>query len=206
MIQQVNLYKAEFRPQRLILSVRHLLLGWGMVVFGCGLFTLYLVSFVEEKRSVLSEEQRTEQNMATQIATLEKKLSNRTRDTRLLEKNQRLKSLLSKGARLLLAVNGRASELNPGHSIAAVLRGLAGQVREGIWLNEILIGNRTELTIGGVTTRAELVPVYIKQLGVEHVFQGKRFADLSLHSEPGTDVMTFRIASTPDGPEAAHGH
>jgi MSHA biogenesis protein MshI len=196
-IQQINLYKPEFRPKTLFLSFRHMLLGGSLVMVVCALLSGYLANRVQELNVLLVSAQAGEARMNQQIVELEKRLNQKSRDTSLQKRNDRLKETLSRGRELLSVVSSQDADWNDNVSMADVLAGLARQTRQGIWLKEIQIGAQAQLMIHGIARSPEQVPAYLKQLGQESIFRGMRFDDLHLTLVKETQALDFTLASEP---------
>lgn len=198
MIPQVNLYKPEFRPGRLLFSFNHILMVWGMAMFSCLLITWTLSNSVEEEKLSLVIVQRVEVKMNREIEKSELVLSQKTRDESLKRRNEQLRGTLTRGAELLQAVKGGESGWSNKISMADILQGLARRTLSGISLNEITIAKGPELTIVGNASRPEQVPEYLKQLGKEEVFTGMHFEYLQMRQVRETQAVEFRFASKRD--------
>ena len=78
---------------------------------------------------------------------------------------------------------------------SAVLRGLAKQPVEGLWLTQIRIsGNDDTLSLKGKTLQADLVPQLIAKLGQEPVFRGRSFGNLRFE-RASAGVLNFDVLS-----------
>lgn len=199
MIQQVNLYKVEFRPRKLLFSFNQILAVWGVTILGCFFFSWYLEFSLKEQKVSLIKAEQAELKMNQQVKSLEQRLSERTRDQSLQEDNDRLKDTLERGARLIVAVNGGQGDWSRSASMADIFEGLSHQTLTGIALDEIHISEGPELTIAGKTSEPAHVPTYLRNLGNEEVFSGMHFEELKLQTLDDSQLMAFRFSSTKNG-------
>ncbi len=144
----------------------------------------------------MSETARSQTELQVEIDRLEQTLDTRSRDTRLVRKNQDLNTLLEQGATLLDTISNQQGQLSRHKGMADILKGLASSSAKGIYLSEINIGSDSELVIRGYAISAEKVPEYLKRLGREAVFSGMHFDDLSVGKTKDSDHLMFRISST----------
>src|SRR5690606_30656186 len=88
---------------------------------------------------------------------------------------------------------------------SAAFAGLARQRVDGLWLTGVEIsrdGATQELTLHGMTARADLVPQLVQRLGVEPAFQGLRFRHLRVFRPDGddSDALAFELSTRPSEP------
>jgi hypothetical protein len=195
MIQQVNFYKAEFKPKRVLFSFPQIALGWIVVTTGCALYSWYLLDAVGVTQDQMLASQAIDDSLNQQVSQLEEKVNARQRDPALQRKNDDLRSALQKGEELLHVVEDGEHGVSDTLSMASVMEGLARQSLRGVSLEEIHIEHGPELVIQGKAVSADQVPVYLQQLGDAAIFSGMRFDDLELNFEGGAQSMDFRVAS-----------
>lgn len=73
------------------------------------------------------------------------------------------------------------SKAKPGAGLADTMRGFAKQALEGVWLTGFSVDTQGHaMTLRGRSARADLLPIYIDQLGQASVFTGQRFGGLQI--------------------------
>ncbi|MCB1692956.1 MAG: hypothetical protein KDI19_09330 [Pseudomonadales bacterium] len=200
MIHEVNLYKAEFRPKRLIASFHQIVGAWLVVVLVCAGVSVWMHAGRIEQQEKLAKSLHLESQLNLQIASLSKELEQRSSDTTLERKNEQLKARLKQGADLLTFLEGRKVSLDGTASLAGMLKGFARQSGQGLWLTEIHAGGEDELSLSGYVDHAERIPAYLKRLGRDPAFEGRHFTALQVETvnKDGVNQLSFRLRSKPD--------
>lgn len=197
MIQQVDLYKPEFRPQRLLLSFSHMVAAAGLTVVVCVAATLILKAQVSADRDTLAALTADEARLGNQVSSLEETLSARAPDETLAMENRRMTETLRRGSRFLAMLRSRDDMESVRVSMAGMMEGLANNHLPGVSLTGFSFEYDRNLTISGLVTDAEKLPRYIRMLGNAPVFDGIRFDELIVGDEsPGQPGMEFRLATS----------
>lgn len=196
MIQQVNLYQPEIKPTGpwtvpnmarilvgafLLLALYASYLGWQM-----GKVNDDIAKFQAQKEEYLGTLENWKKVQAAQRpAELEEEL------TRLGDEKQRQTQILERVAR---------SDLGNPKGFSPYLEALGKRPLGELWLTNItLLAGGAEVSLGGQTRNAALVPALVEGLQGEAVFAGTRFRALSLTREDAdSDAIAFSLQSEGD--------
>lgn len=197
MTQQINLYQPILRREKKVfsaLTMLQLLFAFAvlmLVLFG---FTRWQLGELEAEKARLARQEADLTGRVTQLSTLRARPESRELQ-RALEEAQRELALKERLVELM-ARRGAPAEAG----FAEALAGLARQRVGGLWLTGIELHNTDgarNVTLRGMTSRAELVPEFVQQLGEERAFQGLRFRRMRVHQpDEGTSgVLAFELTT-----------
>lgn len=193
MLQQVNLYQAELRPQSVAYPALRLLQMLAVIVLVLVCLSAYLAWQLNPLRE---QALRAEQRLAAADSRVEKlraefplivldnTLVDRLRERRVvLEQTQETVRRLNSGA--YGSVDGLSKHL----------AGIARQHVEGTWLTAVHVDSGgSDLALRGKTLLPELVPTYLERLSGEATFSGKTFSELQLTTvSDGLDAISFSV-------------
>ncbi|SFR84924.1 MSHA biogenesis protein MshI [Marinobacter daqiaonensis] len=200
MIQQVNLYKAEFQPRRQKLTAFTLILlsvAALVVVLAVGGWFRYEAGHLSTQ--VAAERADNEKLLAT-IDRLGQEVQARRPDPELEGALERVTQTLERRRRLLERVERLTGDRSDG--FAAPMAALARQVPDELWLTHVLLsGNRVMLE--GRTRAGRLVPLYLERLGEEPAFTGQGFGRFELSRGEDHPWIDFRVATRRDGEDGS---
>lgn len=177
MSQQINLLLPELRPRHDWLAFPSVM---GMAAFGLAVMLiaaawgLFRVQTLSAAQTQLDVEAKTLQQ---QVQSLSQQIASRQGNPALQDQINRLKDMLQQRDAILSVVE--AGKLTPGSGYAEVMRGFARQTMDGLWLTEFSFSG-SDARIRGRLTDPSLLPLYIRRLNGESVFQGRRFAALNM--------------------------
>lgn len=196
MIQQVNLYKAEFRPQRQWLTAVNGLVAALVVlalVLATGGWFRYQAAGLEQS---VAGERATNDRLRQSIEALAEDIQSRRPDPELESAITRVTDTLTRRQRLLGRVERLAN--NPSGGFSVPMTALARQIPDGLWLTGLNL-QRDNVTLMGRTSSGNLVPVYLERLGEEPAFTGQAFSGFTLGRSDDHPWIEFRVATTRDG-------
>jgi hypothetical protein len=177
--QQINLYRPIFRKQRRIFSALAMAQGVGLIVLVVAAFYWYVAA----QTSLL--EIRANQSTAQLKAELERLklqgagVSPAERAKLIAERRKTLEASLAAKTQALSALDSGAVGRAEGYS--ALLRALARQSMDGVWLTRIQFAEGTgELSIAGRASRPELVPAYLERLRTDATLRSQDFVTLEI--------------------------
>lgn len=195
MIQQVNLYKSEFRPRQQRMTATNaallavILLALMLVAGGWAHFRAGgLEQTLEAERSGNQQIQQSIDRLTTEI-------QGRKPDPQLEMAVERVTDTLSRRQRLLERVERLAS--NRSNGFAAPMAALARQVPEDLWLTGLRL-QQNQVRLEGRTRAGSLVPVYLERLGEEPAFAGQVFGRFELSRSEDHPWIEFRVATRRD--------
>lgn len=186
-MQHVNLFTDAFKPPKVKLPLEQLIL------FPCLLLLLLIAasfamnSYLVSEQNKLAELQAKNKVMADRVSVLNVKAEKQRQDDGLIASNKRLQQTLTAREAMLSALDRVV--LSESEGFSATLIALARQRESGLWLNEIHLGGEShQMVLQGVTTKAELVPVYLQKLRQEASLLGRHFSifELSEYEEQST--------------------
>ena len=194
-VQQINLYQDEFRPQREALTAANLIKGSVVLLV---LLVAYsgLISWDFYRAGSAKAEQQ------VRLAGLKQELERTRRaypavakDLRLTQAVQEKKSQVAKKRRVLDTLTGQTFGNTQG--FAQHLEALARQRTEGIWLTHLHIGQGgSRFDVNGGTLEPELVPRFLKKLSAEKVFSGTEFKYFLMQKDDTqTDHILFGLST-----------
>lgn len=178
MTQNINLLNPSLVPRRDWASARNLAIG-----AACAL----LIMAASSAAFRLSAERQAQDLRAVEarVADAQQRLAALTRiaaesrpNARLAAEIKQAEALLALRKELVQALEGGG--LGRSDGFAEVLRGLARQSMEGLWLTGFSLRDGSEMEITGRMMSPELLPSYIRRLNGEKAFQGRSFAVLTM--------------------------
>jgi hypothetical protein len=178
-MQQINLYTAEFHPQRQWLTAQHCVQLWGAIL-GIGLLIAMWQGWSSHRLSneastlqaQLTEEQRNFDSDQTQLSM--RKLS-----PELSSELDHSNAEEAAKAQLLEAL--KAGALSGKQGYTRVLVGLARNTMEELWLTDIEIAAK-DVNLKGLTRKADFVPVYINKIVNDSDFGPREYRSLKLET------------------------
>lgn len=179
MRQQINLYQdiliekpEPFQSRQVGMLLLFFFLCLGLI----GLYGYWQANTLQSQADNLRQQQ---QELATQVAQLEKKYPQRQPSVLLQEKIKRMEQSVL-GLRQALDYFSKQDQESNG-SILASLEGLARNPQKGVWLRQVsLLQTGQEIKLAGSALKAELVPEYLQLLGSKNIFGGQVFSRLKL--------------------------
>lgn len=194
MIQQVNLYTQELRPQRekLQASTALLILALGLVlvVAGAGVFGYQNAGMARQVANLAQQNARLEQSVAELAEAVRARQPDQEVEAalaRVTETLARRQRLLEKVESLVLSDEGRFSP-----QMAA----LARQIPEDVWLTGVILESEPgQITIEGRTRSAAKVPLYLENLGEEAAFSGRTFGAFRLSRPEEGRWIDFHVST-----------
>ncbi|MFO8141199.1 MAG: PilN domain-containing protein [Marinobacter sp.] len=197
MTQQVNLYTAELRPQKLYLNA---LAGVALVV----LVAVALVGVMayghwqsQQLQQQVDRLEQQNQSLEQAVASMTAQVQARLPDPELETALERLSETIARRQRLLNRVEGLTA--NNHHGFSGRLSALARQIPADLWLTTVRLQSvPATMSLEGRTRTADLVPHYLERLGDEPAFIGETFSGFRLQ-RPEQDAsrqwVEFRVAT-----------
>lgn len=205
MSQQVNLYQPILRREKKVFSAVTMLQTLALIA--ALMLLMYAVNHwqlqqLDAENAQLQAQQR---SLTEQVTTLSRELQSRPESRELRAEAETLRRELDLKRDLLDLMRNRSTARTNGFSES--FAGLARQRVDGLWLTGIELHNSEarHVALRGMTSRAELVPQLVKQLGAEPAFQGLRFRHLRVFQPEGSDsgnVLEFELTTEPHKEEA----
>lgn len=195
MIQQVNLYKPEFRPRRQWVTATN------VALLAVVLLALVLLAGgwshhrANGLAQALEAERAGNEQIQKAIERLTSEIQGRRPDPQLERAVERVTNTLSRRQQLLEQVERLADNRSDG--FAAPMAALARQVPQDLWLTGLQL-RQNHVTLEGRTRAGSLVPVYLEQLGEEPSFAGQAFGRFELARSEDHPWIEFRVSTRRD--------
>ena len=184
MKQDINLYQPRFRPQRLWLSARQLL----VLLLGLSLLLALSGYWLRERLAAAelhaAELQQRKQALQQDLAALQKKLDALLADDQWATRENRLRRQIRNYHRVIDYVAER--QFGGGAGFSPALLALAGVRSEAVWLEQIRLADR-DLYLQGAALEAAAVPRYFDQLRRSQAFPERSFEDFEILRSPQYD-------------------
>ncbi|XOV89043.1 MAG: PilN domain-containing protein [Pseudomonadota bacterium] len=174
---QVNLYQAQFRPRRQVLSFEQILAGW-VVLMLFGLASGVASVYVSQLRAgeLLLAQQRSEM-LDQSILALTEQVEQRASNDALVNANEVIRLRIRKSDELVRFLDSRRVSFDGAGRLSGVMMALARQAGEGLWLDAIRLAD-TGLTLSGFVDTPSRLPAYLRRLGGEPTLEGRQFDNL----------------------------
>lgn len=201
MRQQINLYQPIFIEERKALSAATAASTLGILIIALAAFSVYAhrnVDRLAREVDVLREQQSQHEALLAQLGDVQaaeasaEEIEARVKGltTAVADRTRALKILQSGGA-------GKTS------GFASRMEALARRHVDGLWIDHmVLSGTNGSMTLGGAALDADIVPVYLQNLGQDPVLAGTRFDEFVIE-RPGADPAEEGDAETPKPKRAA---
>lgn len=194
MTQQVNLYQPILRREKKVFSAVTMLQALAAIsVMMLALFAIsrwQLERLQDQRESLLAQERE----LAARFMEFSRTLQERPESRELRQRVELAQRELDLKQRLLALMQTRDTGAEPG-GFAAAFEGLARQRVAGLWLTGVELEkheNDRDVTLRGLTSRAELVPQLVQRLGEEAAFRGLRFEHLRVYQPDETATGKHR--------------
>ena len=196
MNQQINLYRAEFRPETNAFRSLFMFQAAGVVMLALILmygFARQGISGIDQELEIVARQEAAALERLQSIRPLITAITGEQSWTEQLEEASRT---LAERQAVLGLIQG--TTLGEAKGFSRHLRALARQEIDGIWLTRIVLsalGDKTRLE--GRAIRAELIPLYVQDLTAEPAFAEQRFHRFQIDNptEEGQSALTFSMDS-----------
>jgi len=176
-LQQVNLYQEELKTVKLnysalMLTQLSIIL---LIIFSAAAGFRYFQ--LQQHQTSLVEKQQKQKVTMAELQKIQAELSLRKKDAALAKRiMDKTKELSNK--QKVVGILSR-DEFGNTKGFIEHVSGLARQRIEGLWLTQIRIaGGGTNISLQGMTSKAELLPRYLQRLSAEKAFAGTEFQSL----------------------------
>ena len=179
MSQQINLINTALIKQKNYLTPATIglaYLGMCACMVGWYVFSMQQVTTLTVQRDKATTELTQLQASLTQATAAR---APRASNPVLIEMLKKLEDQQQMQAKVLNIVE--QSKAKSGAGLADTMRGFAKQALEGVWLTGFSVDTQGHaMTLRGRSARADLLPIYIDQLGQAAVFTGQSFGGLQI--------------------------
>lgn len=200
-MQQINLYKAEFKPKLIVLTAKEMAFITLAVILIMFVASLVSSSQVDDHEILLQQSKLAYESNQQRLETLKQSVQSYTAQTGDINQLELLKNKLFEKQAMLNQLQKESLSQSSGFSI--VLSSLSEQHLSQIWLKEFSILRGGEaITIHGRSTQAKFIPEYIDNLSQSENFKGKQFSIFEMHQPDSvSNSYDFKLTSRPKSGE-----
>lgn len=198
-LQQVNLYRPEFRPQSQSFSLLTMLMTWGAMLVFFAILQLWGWYQIQKTQQQLATVELHQDKILQQLKSM-RGSSPRTKKAQLDALLKKVRSEVERRRQILHIMKGQ--DMGNAHGFSPYLIGLSRQAIDGVSLEYFgLFQGGDYVELSGWTHRAELVPEYVQRLQNEYSFRNTRFGDMSIEriAEQRTDALRFKFGEAEKG-------
>lgn len=191
-MQQVNLYTDALKPQKVVLSLAHMLVVVVLFLFLIG--GLSIIKRMALEDAMVSAEKKALQasDIEQNVVQLRAQVARTIRDELLVATNEKLTKQLKQRERLVALLGTSVAQGNTGFSVLLVA--LGKQRIDSLWLTRMYFAKGgAQVGLEGGAANADSVPEYLKKLRQEPQFLGRNFDLFELKQEDG--LMAFSLGS-----------
>ena len=196
---RINLYRDEFKPQFVWLTVANMLLLSFIVLLVLSGIYYTVWKTMESRTNELSELRATIQQRQATLDDLTNSLTQREKDPILLNQLAMRKTLLVSNQQLATKLDSLNNlQKTP---FSTVFDSFSVADRNDVWLSSFKI-NDNLVRIEGNISRPEALPAWLQAVGKTEYFQNKSFRSASVTREQGQ--LSFVIENTQSKRDAEH--
>ena len=188
-MQQINLYSAEFRPQRQWLTPLHCVQLWGALLAMGLLIAAMQVWQGHRLHREMNALQAQVDGEKSGLETDQAALALRKPSPALGAELERSQAEAAAKTELLTALQSGALSGQQGYT--SILVGLARNTMDGLWLTAIEIGGG-DVNLKGATRKADFVPVYIDKIVADSGFGPREYRSLKMQTDD-KGALTFEL-------------
>lgn len=191
-MQQVNLYQTQFKPKKIILPAKHMLLIALLPILIFVITSIYFSSKQQLLETLVNTKQQQLQLDQQHLSVLKQRLNSYKEDPKLVAVLNSTRKQLQKTQTLLNHLASQESGNQYGFS--AMLTALSKQHIDDLWLTQFSLLNGGQfIALQGTAYKPQLIPEYIDNLAKSEQFQGKNFSVFQLQQPADSDHYNFKL-------------
>ena len=196
--QRINFYQDSFRKPVIVLPLKQVMLGIGMV-FGL----LLVITALEWSRTIADREilenmEASRARLEASVEKLQQQVDSIVLDERLKQEEQRLQDGVQSKRQFLHQLQHQGDT----HMVhfSGYLQALANMDNSAIWLTRIVMRSPgPELSLHGVTDKPKAIPAYVAALKQEDNLKGFGFKVFNLERmQDNSRFLTFSVSTQHD--------
>ncbi len=196
MKQQINLYQERFYLKRVVLPAKEMYSLMGLFLVLLAITSIILEVAYHQTSRVKSDLSRQEKTVVASNEKLQLKLTNNKVSPELQVAVLDAERKLLAKKRVLNWVKQSQSEERA--LFSAILKGLAKNDFDGLWLTEVTVDQKSSYTVlRGNTLEPGFVPAFLAALKKEAEFSGTEFYKMKIEEELETGVLSFLLTNKP---------
>lgn len=196
--QRINFYQDSFRKPVIVLPLKQVVLGVGVVALLLSLVTLLEWNRTVHARDTLANMESSRAKLEVSIERLQREVDAIVLDAG-LQKQEKALQMALQGKRQFLARLRQQGDTHQVH-FSGYLQGLSNMDNASVWLTRIVMQSPgPELSLYGITDKPNAIPAYIADLKREQNFQGFGFRVFNLERmEDQNRFLTFSVSTQYD--------
>jgi hypothetical protein len=194
-IQQVNLYQENLKPQQLNADIPvylGVIVMFFLILIG---FSIYFQHELDKNKSVAEQIQEKLNAKKTTVKQLQDSQPKPQSNTNLIAETKQWQKKVADFTQTLAMLENETNMQTQGFS--GYFLALANQSVSGVWLSVIHFDARQEMiNFEGSTFKVDEIPVFLQRLQKEPVFHGRSFAKLAVEKSAKTpNLMNFKLST-----------
>lgn len=196
-VQQVNLYQAQFKPKQVILPAHQMLLIALIPIIILVIFSSYFSYKQQLSLSLLQTQQHQQQLSQKQLFTLQQQLDARKENPLLVAELNDIQQQLTIKQNLVARLSNQSFGNQQGFS--TMLTALSKQHIDKLWLTQFsLLDSGQFIALQGSAFSSQLIPEYIDNLAKSEQFHGKNFSVFQLEQSSDSPYFHFKLHTSKD--------
>lgn len=180
MKRRVNLFNASLLPKKQRLSLTNLAIVLVVTLVGLVAGQVFLGQQIDRNQDLISDYERQNKRMQSQIETLSEQVAARKPDQSLAQQIELLTRQSQALTELADELDNRSVMANPGFS--NLMRDLAEASDNQVWLQHFKLAEEG-VSMKGMAQTADAVPNWLHQLGQKPSLQGQSLSEFRLTGE-----------------------
>lgn len=193
LVQTINFYQDVFRKPKVVFPFQKMLIASSVMLLVLMMYCLVDYSRIISNRQNHEKQILAKSRLENSVNKLQVAVDARVEDPVLKKREKTLRENLQMKYRFLSAIKKQSNS----HSLpfSGFLKGLSNIENQHIWLTNIKIKSPgPDISLSGMTDKAEAVPVYISQFKGDDHFKGMGFRVFNAERmEKNSDFMIFNI-------------
>ncbi|WP_019000672.1 hypothetical protein [Succinimonas amylolytica] len=188
---RLDLYRPEFRPKKVILSIEHMIIVWLCVA---GIIALLIMNASEENRRIKKQEQELNEQLSdtqAQLAEVQARVAVQQLDKVLQKEVQDLKVLVDSKRKMYELIS--SSDKLKSHGYAGFMYGLAEVSSSDISVTSFRLSG-LNANISGIASRSDSVPQLVSRFGVNENMKDVTFGALRIYTDSETGILHFSLS------------
>ena len=196
---RLDLYRPEFRPKKVMLSLEHMFVVW---ICMAAVMALMIMNARDENARVKQQDQEMNDQLSEtqgQLAEVQARVAVQQLDKVLQKEVQDLKVLVDSKKKMYELINSNDKLKSRGY--AGFMRGLAEVSSSDVSVTSFSLSG-LNANISGVAARSESVPQLVSRFGSNENLQDITFGALKVETDKETGALRFSLSDTKEDDSA----
>ena len=188
---RLDLYRPEFHPKKVILSIEHMIIVWLCVA---GIMALMIMNASDENKRVKKQDQELNDQLSdtqSQLAEVQARAAVQQLDKVLQKEVQDLKVLVDSKKKMYELINSNDKLKSRGY--AGFMHGLAEVSSSDVSVSSFRLSG-LNANISGIASRSDSVPQMVSRFGVNENMKDVTFGALRIYTDSETGILHFSLS------------